>query len=173
MKSIKILTALAISAAMFSNCGEASDNTESNMEDTSAVEEFVWKTEQFADIKIVRYQIPGFDQLSLDQKKLAYYLTQAGYSGRDIIWDQNYRHNLSIRHALENIVKNYDGDKTSADWENFMTYTKRVWFANGIHHHYGMSKFSPDFSEISWTFKTCSFVSGFKQQEKTTFEKKM
>lgn len=147
MKSFKILTALALSATMFSNCGPASENTESNMEDTSAVEEFVWKTEQFADIKIVRYQIPGFDKLSLNQKKLAYYLTQAGYSGRDIIWDQNYRHNLAIRHALENIVKKYNGDKTSSDWEKFMTYTKRVWFSNGIHHHYGMSKFNPEFSK--------------------------
>ncbi len=108
--------------------------------------EFQYFAEQFADLKIIRYQIPGFDQLSLQQKKLVYYLTQAGLSGRDIIWDQNYRHNLKIRRALEKIVTNYKGDKTTPDWEEFMVYTKRVWFANGIHHHYGMNKFKPGFS---------------------------
>jgi dipeptidyl-peptidase-3 len=110
-------------------------------------EGFAWKTERFADIKIVRYQIPSWDKLSLDQKKLAYYLTQAGYAGRDIIWDQNYRHNLKIRRALENIVTSYSGDKSSTDWTKFMVYTKRVWFANGIHHHYSMAKFKPAFTK--------------------------
>ncbi len=80
-------------------------------------------------------------------KKLVYYLSQAGYAGRDIIWDQNYRHNLTIRRALENMVANYTGDKTTDDWTKFMVYTKRVWFANGIHHHYSMDKFNPDFSK--------------------------
>ncbi|MEP0367488.1 MAG: dihydrofolate reductase [Cyclobacteriaceae bacterium] len=110
-------------------------------------EDFKYKTEEFADLKIIRYQIPGFDRLSLDQKKLVYYLTQAGLSGRDIIWDQNYRHNLTIRKALESIVTKYDGDKTTEDWNQFMVYTKRIWFANGIHHHYGMDKFTPGFSQ--------------------------
>ena len=108
--------------------------------------EFKYFSEQFADIKIIRYQIPGFDQLSLDQKKLVYYLTQAGLSGRDISWDQNYRHNLKIRRALEKIVYDYKGSRESDDWNNFMTYTKRVWFSNGIHHHYGNNKFIPNFS---------------------------
>ncbi len=115
------------------------------------IEDFQYLTEQFADLKILRYKVPGFDQLSLDQKKLVYYLTQAGLSGRDIIWDQNFRHNLAIRAALENIVRNYDGDKTIEEWQNFMTYTKRVWFSNGIHHHYGMDKFEPLL--VSNTFK--------------------
>ncbi|MEP4531598.1 MAG: dihydrofolate reductase [Cyclobacteriaceae bacterium] len=110
-------------------------------------EDFKYKTEEFADLKIIRYQIPGFDRLSLDQKKLVYYLTQAGLSGRDIIWDQNYRHNLTIRKALESIVTKFDGDKTTEDWNQFMVYTKRIWFANGIHHHYGMDKFTPGFSQ--------------------------
>jgi dipeptidyl-peptidase III len=107
---------------------------------------FKYFSEQFADLKIIRYQIPGFDQLTLDQKKLVYYLTQAGLSGRDIIWDQNYRHNLKIRRTLETIVKDYSGDRKTDDWKNFMTYTKRIWFSNGIHHHYGNNKFVPEFS---------------------------
>lgn len=113
---------------------------------SAAEEDFQYLSERFADLKIIRYQIPGFDQLTLDQKKLVYYLTQAGLSGRDIIWDQNYRHNLAIRTALENIIESYEGDKTSDDWNNFMVYTKRVWFSNGIHHHYANDKFNPAFS---------------------------
>lgn len=109
-------------------------------------DDFKYLAEQFADIKVIRYKIPGFDKLSLDQKKLVYYLTQAGYAGRDIIWDQNYRHNLKIRKILEHIVKTYQGDKSGEDWKNFMVYTKRVWFANGIHHHYSMDKFTPAFT---------------------------
>jgi dipeptidyl-peptidase-3 len=113
--------------------------------------EFKYFSEQFADLKIIRYQIPGFNQLNLEQKKLVYYLTQAGLSGRDIIWDQNYRHNLKIRRALEKIVNDYSGDRTTGEWNNFMTYTKRVWFSNGIHHHYGNNKFTPEFSREYFT----------------------
>ena len=83
------------------------------MEEIKDTEPFQYTADSFADVKVLRYQIPGFDQLSLDQKKLVYYLTQAGLAGRDIIWDQNYRHNLTIRAALENIVKNYDQDQSS------------------------------------------------------------
>lgn len=107
---------------------------------------FRWKTERFADIKILRYQINGWDKLTPKQKELVYYITQAGYAGKEIIWDQNYRHNLKIKRALENIVQNFSGDKTTDDWTKFMVYTKRVWFANGIHHHYSMDKFNPDFT---------------------------
>jgi len=84
--------------------------------------------------------------LSIDQKKLVYYLYEAGISGRDMIWDQNYRHNLTIRAALENIYANYEGDKESDEWNNFDVYMKRIWFSNGIHHHYSMDKFIPQFS---------------------------
>ena len=115
-------------------------------EEVKQEESFEYVSESFADIRVLRYQVPGFERLSLDQKKLVYYLVQAGISGRDIIWDQNYRHNLAIRSALENIVKKYEGDKEAESWKQFMTYTKRVWFANGIHHHYGMDKFEPGFS---------------------------
>jgi dipeptidyl-peptidase-3 len=103
--------------------------------------------EQFADIKVLRYQIPGWENLTLKEKELVYYLTQAGTAGRDIHWDQNYRHNLKIRKALENIYQNYKGDRTSKDWKNFETYLKRFWFASGIHHHYSSDKIRPDFSE--------------------------
>lgn len=110
-------------------------------------ENFSFQTETFADLKIIRYQVPDFEKLSLQQQKLVYYLSEAGYAGRDIIWDQNYRHNLSIRRVLEHIIQNYDGDKSTQEWENLMTYTKRVWFSNGIHHHYSMDKFKPGFSQ--------------------------
>ncbi len=115
-------------------------------EQTEQPPEFRYETEQFADIRILRYQIPAFEDLSLRQKQLVYYLYEAGLSGRDIIWDQNYRHNLLVRHTLENIVRTYDGDRTTSDWEKFLTYTKRVWFSNGIHHHYSYNKILPEFS---------------------------
>ena len=107
---------------------------------------FNFFSEQFSDVKILRYQVPGFENLTLDQKKLVYYLTQAGLSGRNIMYDQNYRHNLKIRDALENIFTNYKGDKSSKNWIAFETYLKKVWFANGIHHHYSNDKFEPEFS---------------------------
>ena len=102
--------------------------------------------EQFADLKVIQYQIPGFEQLSLKQKKLVYYLSQAGLEGRDIMYDQNYRHNLSIRIAFENIYQKYTGDKTTALWGHFENYLKRLWFSNGIHHHYANDKFDPEFT---------------------------
>mgnify|MGYP001033770358 FL=1 len=108
--------------------------------------EFNYFSEQFSDVKILRYQIPGFDELSLSQKKLVYYLTQAGLAGRDIMYDQNYRHNIAIRTALENIYENYDGDKSSENWKSFEVYLKRIWFSNGIHHHYSNDKHRPEFS---------------------------
>ena len=108
--------------------------------------EFNYFSEQFSDIKILRYQIPGFDELSLSQKKLVYYLTQAGLAGRDIMYDQNYRHNIAIRTALENIYENYHGEKSSKNWKSFEVYLKRIWFSNGIHHHYSNDKHRPGFS---------------------------
>ncbi len=101
--------------------------------------------EQFADIKVLRYQIPVWENLTLKEQKLVYYLTQAGTSGRDIMWDQNYRHNLKIRAALEHIYTGFKGDITTEDWKNFEIYLKRVWFSNGIHHHYSNDKIKPDF----------------------------
>lgn len=104
------------------------------------------KVDRFADIQVLRYKINDFDKLSLDQKKLVYYLAQAGLSGRDIIYSQNNEHNLEIRNAIDKITADYQGDKEHADWLNFMLYAKRFWFANGVHHHYGMQKMMPSFT---------------------------
>ncbi|OYU79109.1 MAG: dihydrofolate reductase, partial [Flavobacterium sp. BFFFF1] len=109
--------------------------------------DFEYVAEQFADIKVLRYKIPGWENLTLKEQELVYYLTQAGIAGRDIYWDQNYKYNLRIRKALENIYQNYKGDKNTTDWKNFEIYLKRVWFANGIHHHYSMDKIKPDFNK--------------------------
>lgn len=119
---------------------------EDNTTEQSATDAFQWQIDQFADVKILRYQVPGFEELSLDQKKLAYYLTQAGYAGRDIMYDINYRHNLEIKNGLEQIYSNYRGNKNTEEWQALETYLKRVWFASGIHHHYSMDKFKPGFS---------------------------
>lgn len=128
------------------NNSKTSETSSSDMKDTAhaAKSDFQWQTEQFADLRILRYRVPGWEKLPLRQKKLAYYLNQAGLEGRDIYWDQLYRHNLEIRQALEHIVKNYQGEK-DAQWEDFMTYVKRVWFSNGIHHHYSHAKIKPGF----------------------------
>lgn len=109
-------------------------------------EKFVWQTEEFADLKIIRYQIPGFEDLTVKQKELVYYLYEAALSGREIIYDQNYKHNLFVKRTLENILATYTGEKSGQDWENFTVYLKRIWFSNGIHHHYGNEKFEPGFS---------------------------
>jgi dipeptidyl-peptidase-3 len=113
--------------------------------DTLAADTFQWQVDQFADVRVLRYKVPGWEQLSLQQKKLAYYLTMAGLSGRDIMWDQNYRHNLEVRKALEKILRDYKGARSGAEWDNFLLYAKQIFFANGIHHHYGMEKFTPNF----------------------------
>lgn len=109
-------------------------------------QDFKWQIDQFADLKILRYQVPGFDELPLAQKKLVYYLSEAALCGRDIITAQNYKHNLTIRKTLDAIVEGYTGDRTDPQWEQFMVYTKRVWFSNGIHHHYSTDKFIPGFT---------------------------
>ena len=103
--------------------------------------------DRFADVQIIRYEVVGFEDLSLQQKTLIYYLAQAAIEGRDIIFDQNCRYNLIIRRTLEAIYEHYAGDKSSANWAELEIYLKRVWFANGIHHHYGEEKFIPGFSQ--------------------------
>lgn len=123
------------------------EDTATEEESVSTLDDFDWNPENVADKKILRYQIPGFEKLSLDQKKLVYFLTEAGNAGRDIMYDMNYRHNLSVRHAIDHIVKNYNGDKNGEDWKAFMEYAKNVWFSSGIHHHYSNDKFKPGFSQ--------------------------
>ena len=108
---------------------------------------FRYLMDEFADLKIMRYQVPGWDGLTLQQKEYVYHLAEAAKYGRDIIWMQNCRHNLDVRKAIENILENYEGDRTSEDWKMFETYAKRVFFSNGIHHHYAEDKFFPECSQ--------------------------
>ena len=108
---------------------------------------FNYHVDNFADIEVLRYQVPDFDQLSLNQKLMVYYLSQAAQAGRDIIWDQNGRYNLQIRSLLEAIYTNFKGDKNSKDYKAFEQYLKQVWFGNGIYHHYSNDKFVPGFSQ--------------------------
>ncbi len=144
---IKYLMHILLVAFLVFACQGKQEQPE--MVETQQVEskDFEFLAEQFADLKILRYQIPGFDQLNLQQKKYVYFLTQAGLAGRDIMYDQNYRHNLKIRRALENVYTNFSGDKTTDEWKNFEVYLKRIWFSNGIHHHYANDKFNPGFSK--------------------------
>jgi len=141
---IKYFLPMLLTASFLFSCA---DQKKEETPKTEVATEFNYEVEQFGDVKILRYQIPGFENLTLNQKKLVYYLSQAGMEGRDIIYDQNYRHNLTIKRALENIYQNYVGDKTTSDWKNFETYLKRIWFSNGIHHHYSNDKFVPEFSK--------------------------
>lgn len=113
----------------------------------SAQNNFNYNVDRFADIEVLRYQVPGFESLSLQQKKLVYYLTEAALQGRDILFDQNGKYNLAIRTTLEEIYTRYKGDKNSKDFKGLEKYLKQVWFANGIHHHYSMDKFVPEFSK--------------------------
>ena len=104
---------------------------------------FRYTVDSFADLKVMRYQVPGWDSLSLRQKEYAYHLAEAAKWGRDILWDQNCKDNLRVRHAVENILENYKGDRSTADFEAFTVYAKRLFFSNGIHHHYAEDKFFP------------------------------
>ncbi len=108
---------------------------------------FPYQDERFADLQLLRYQVHGFEQLRLSQKKLIYFLSQAALTGRDILWDQNGRYNLRIRKILETIYTDYQGNRTGPNFEALVVYLKRVWFSNGIHHHYGCEKFVPGFTE--------------------------
>lgn len=121
-------------AAVMTGCGEKE-------------QKFNYLLDEFADLKIMRYQIPGWDELSLQQKEYAYHLAEAAKWGRDIIWDQNSEHNIELRHTIENILENYEGDKSSDEYQKFLVYAKRVFFANGIHHHYAEDKFFPECSQ--------------------------
>ena len=116
---------------------------------------FNYTVDKFYDLEILRYQVPGFDELTLQQKTLAYYLSEAALQGRDILFDQNGRYNLRIRRALEALYLNYKGDKQSDDFLLFEKYLKRVWFSNGIHHHYSEDKFLPEFTE-AWYRQACA-----------------
>ena len=140
--NIRLIFHLLLCSVIIYSCNDKDNNY--YIPNTS--KDFVHNVDQFADLAILRYQVPGWDELTLKEKKLVYYLTQAGLAGRDIFWDQKYRHNIEIRVALENIYKNFSGDKSSEDWKEFEIYLKRVWFSNGIHHHYSNDKIKPNFT---------------------------
>ena len=110
-------------------------------------EPFRYLADEFADLKVIRYRIPGWDSLTLQQKEYIYHLSEAAKAGRDIFWDQNFKHGIKIRKALEGIFENYSGEKESSDWKEFVVYAKRVFFSNGIHHHYAEEKFIPGCSQ--------------------------
>lgn len=129
---------LTISGLLPLACGAA--------EPTGKSGPFEYKADRFADLQVLRYRVPGFEDLTPRQKELAYYLTQAGLEGRDIFWDQKYRHNLTVRKTLEAILNTYNGDRSGPQWEAFLTYAKQVFFSNGIHHHYASSKILPQFT---------------------------
>ena len=114
---------------------------------TESEPKFNYNVDKFADLQILRYQVPGFDELSLNQKLYIYYLTEAAQEGRDILFDQNGKYNLAIRRTMEAVYNNYKGDKENNDYKEFVVYLKRVWFSNGIHHHYATDKFVPGFSQ--------------------------
>ena len=135
----KQLISMAAALTVLTACGRSAQST-------VETDKFDYTVEQFADLQILRYRVPGFEQLSLKQKELVYYLTEAALQGRDILFDQNGKYNLRIRRALEAVYTGYTGDKNSADFKALEVYLKRVWFSNGIHHHYGCEKFVPGFT---------------------------
>ncbi|MBE6210476.1 MAG: dihydrofolate reductase [Rikenellaceae bacterium] len=134
MKRIFSVTIMGIFAAILSSC------------DTQN-EEKAWVVDRFDDIKVIRYEVPGFEELPLQEKILIYYLSEAAKCGRDIMFDQNFKYNLAVRRTLEAIYNNYEGDRECEEWKALETYLKKVWFANGIHHHYSKDKFTPRFSQ--------------------------
>jgi len=138
MKKLVMLSSLAV---LLWACNSGSQKPK------GTTENFKYLVDEFADLKIIRYQIPEWDQLTLQQKEYIYYLGEAAKCGRDILWDQNFKYNLVIRKTLENILSSYEGDKTTEEYQQFLVYAKRVFFSNGIHHHYAEDKLKPDFSE--------------------------
>ena len=132
---------LSTAAALLSACSGTVQKQEEVAND-----DFTYQVEKFADLEVLRYQVPGFEELSLQQRTLLYYLSQAALEGRDILFDQNCKYNLQIRRTLEAIYENYEGDRNDEQFRALELYLKRVWFSNGIHHHYAEDKFKPGFS---------------------------
>jgi dipeptidyl-peptidase-3 len=144
MKIFSFISLITI-IAMSTSC----NNTTTTEKDKPETQEkpFEYRSEQFADIQVLRYQVPGFENLTAKQKELAYYLYEAALSGRDMLWDQNCKYNLTVRKTLENIIQTYKGDKEADNYKKFLVYSKRVFFSNGIHHHYSKNKIQPEFDK--------------------------
>lgn len=159
---IRLLAAI-FCVSLLAACGEATENTaaapvaeidtqqaeavQANLTEPVNEDTFAYEADRFADIRMLRYQVPGFDVLGDNQRELLYYLSQAALSGRDIMYDQNYKHNLRIRRTIEEVINHYNGDRNTESFNNFITYAKQMWFANGIHHHYSGAKFTPLFDQ--------------------------
>ena len=136
-----IATIMTLSLISLNACKPKTEQAE------PATEQGAWVIDKFDDIKVLRYEVPGFENLPLQQKTLIYYLAQATKAGRDILFDQNFKYNLTVRRALEAIYTKYDGDRNSAEFKAMEKYLKKVWFANGIHHHYSNDKFRAEFTK--------------------------
>lgn len=145
----KYLLPIASSFLFFlMSCSNSNQNNNAmNTTDSTENNDFKFLTEQFGDVKILRYQVPDFEQLSLNQKEYIYYLSEAALWGRDITFDQNFKYNLVVRRTLEEIYRKFNGDRNSESFKNFLVYMKRVWFSNGIHHHYSTEKLPTGFSK--------------------------
>lgn len=138
-KIIFIGTVAVMGTVFFTSCGQFGKRG-------AADEEFTYQVDRFADISVLRYRLPAFEELSAQEKEFIYYLSEAALCGRDILWDQNFRYNLVIRKTIEAVIDTYSGDRESDQYKAFVTWAKRVFFANGIHHHYSTDKFVPVFS---------------------------
>lgn len=170
LRRFKYLSACLFLLGLLTTCGEQNESTagggnqldadispgeqaaEATAEPVAAIdsatdESFVYEVDRFADIRILRYRVPGFEDLSAQQKELLYYLSEAALAGRDIFYDQNYKHNLRVRRTIEEVIKHYTGDRSTQAFDHFVSYAKQMWFANGIHHHYSGAKFTPLFTE--------------------------
>lgn len=134
MKKILTMASIAFISTALTSCGGPKT-------------EPAWIVDRFDDVKVIRYEVPEFENLSLEEKELVYYLAEAAKCGRDILFDQNFKYNLPVRRTLEVVYENYEGDRTSVEWLALEKYLKKVWFANGIHHHYSNDKFVPEFTE--------------------------
>ncbi len=152
--AILIATTMAITIFSLSSCNKK----QCTEQQPQATESLPWIIDRFDDIKVLRYEVPGFEQLPLNQKVLIYYLSQATKCGRDILFDQNFKYNLTVRRALEQIYSAYEGDKQEADFKAMEKYLKKVWFANGIHHHYSNDKFRPEFSQEWFSAQVDKYV---------------
>jgi len=147
LKHSKILFTLSISGALImTSCGSKNDEANTQKIEVKTEENFEVEADKFADIQVLRYQIDGFDELTLQQKQLAYYLSEAALCGRDIIFDQKNKNALEIRHLVDAIYTTYKGDKSVEDYKKFDTYTKQIWYSHGNYHHYSSNKILPEFS---------------------------
>jgi dipeptidyl-peptidase-3 len=168
MKYQRVLLASAFAIGILSSCQQNSGTKNITLTSDTV---FNVEAESFADLQILRFEVPGFDELTLEQKKLAYYLSEAALSGRDITYDQRGKFNLTIRKTIENIYDTYTGDRNSKEWDQFKTYCGRFWFSNGNHHHYGNEKFIPECSfEYFSDLAKNSDLKGFPFQDNETID---